>query len=88
MKRQYLFSEDRREGENKYHVKPVLRWISKREQNTNFCIVWNKRYCRVDLHDIIAMWYTALFQIKAIFWPNKKGWFCGLDGVYFGNERI
>ena len=72
----------------KYCVKSVPRWLSKREQHTQFCRDSNKRYCCVNLHDVIDMGYTALYQIAATFWPNKKVWFCGLDGGYFGNDKI
>ena len=53
-----------------------------------FGIDSNKRSCCVDLHHVIAIRYTALCQITAIFQPNKTVWFCGLDGGYFGNEKI
>ena len=56
--------------------------------NTQCCIDSNKRSCRVDFHDVIAMGYTALYQIKAIFRQKKCFAFCGLDGGYFGNETI
>ena len=60
-----------------YHVKSVLRWLPKREQHTQFCRDSNKRSCCVDLHDVIDMGYTALYQIAANFWPNKKFSFVG-----------
>ena len=45
-----------------------------------FGIGSNKRSCCVDLHRVIAMRYTALYQITAIFQPNKNVWFCWQDG--------
>ena len=74
----------------KCRVKSVLRRLHRREQHTKFCIDLSKRSCRVDLHVVIAMGYTALYKITASFRQTKKKSLvsCGLDGRYFGNEKI
>ena len=56
----------------------------------NFEIDSSKRSCLVDLHVVIAMGYTALYQIKANCSQieEKKMVLCGLECRYFGNEKI
>ena len=70
--------------------KSVLRRLHRCEQHTKFCIDSSKRSCRVDLHVVIAMWYTALFKSQQVFAKQKIESLvsCGLDGRYFGNEKI
>ena len=61
------------------------------EQHTQFCIDSSKRSCRIDLHVVIVMGYTALYKITASFSQTKQKKslvLCGLDGRYFGNEKI
>ena len=55
----------------------------------NFGIDSSKRSCRVDLHVVIAMGYTALYKITASFRQTKKKSLvsCGLDGRYFGKVK-
>ena len=68
----------------KYPVKSVLMRLYKRKQHTKFCIHSNNISCRVDLDDVIAMGYNALYQITAIFGQtNKKkfGFVCWLAGT-------
>ena len=71
----------------------VYKWLilHPRDDFTfKFCIDSSKRSCRFDLHVVIAMGYTALYQITASFRQakNKSLVSCGLDGRYFGNEKI
>ena len=61
----------------KCREKSVLRRLYNREQHTKFCIESIKRPCRVDLHVVIAIGYTALYR------P-----ICGLDDRYFSNEKM
>ena len=74
----------------KCREKSVLRRLHRREQHTKFCIDSSKRSCRVDLHVVIAMWYTALLKSQQVFAKQKIESLvsCGLDGRYFGNEKI
>ena len=58
----------------------VLRRLHRREQHTKFCIDSSKRSCRVDLHVVIAMWYTALYKITA----SKKRKF----GVMWAGRQV
>ena len=45
----------------------------------------NRKSYHVNLHDFMAIWYTALYQITAIFWQNKKfgfvGWASGISAI-------
>ena len=56
--------------QTKCRVKSVLRRLHRREQHKKICKDSSERSCRVDLHVVIAMGYTALkFSL------NKKGKF-------------
>ena len=68
----------------KCREKSVLRRFHRREQHTKFCIDSSKRSCRVDLHVVIAMWYTALYKITASFRQTKKRTF----GVMWAGRQV
>ena len=68
----------------KCREKSVLRRLHRREQHTEFCIDSSKRSFRVDLHVVIAMWYTALYEITASFRQSKKRKF----GVMWAGRKL
>ena len=64
--------------------KSTIRRLHRREQHTKFCIDSSKRSCRVDLHVVIAMGYTALYQIAASFCQTQKKKF----GVMWAGRQV
>ena len=56
--------------------------------NTKKCIDSSKRPCRVDLHVLTAMGILHCIKSQQVLAKRKSSVLCGLDGRYFGNEKI